>query len=100
MYGTPVGLHLFGLSLFEEHCYVLYVYWRSNTNQSTTRRDGGIGEGEFEEVECLRLTRKKIKFKVPIAVALLNYMTIGEALPLSQIFFQTGIFHGVFSICR
>jgi hypothetical protein len=44
--------------------------------------------------------KEKFIFTVPLAVALLNYVTIREALPLSQIFLQTGIFHGVFSIGR
>ncbi len=35
---------------------------------------------------------------MPLAVALFNYWTIREAVPLSRIFYQTGIFRAVFSM--
>ncbi len=62
-------------------------------------RDGEIGnrqivEGGYEETFlCLIQTKKKFRFTVPPAVALLNYISSGI---LWRIFCQTGTFRGVF----
>ncbi len=52
--------------------------------------DGEIQEGGCEEtLFCLSLTKKTCRFTVPLAVALLNYISSGK---LWRIFCQTGVF--------
>ncbi len=64
-------------------------------------REGEIGkrqivEGGCEETfHCWRQTWETCRFTVPPPVALLNYISSGI---LWRIFFQTGIFRGVFSL--
>jgi hypothetical protein len=86
---------------------LFYMFYWSNWPR---KRDGGFGDGGIIDGEigkrqigeggceytfhCLNLTWETWTFTEPPAVALLNYTSCGI---LWQIFWQTGIFRGVFS---